>query len=166
MDPFDKAIEYVLGNEGDNYVNTKHERSKYGINEKWHPDVDVKSLTRDEAVEIYRERYWQKYKLDLLPKRVAIKAFDTVVNVGPVQGVLFAQRAINAQRRGHPHSITEDGIMGPETAGAASQINEDEALDFMAQEQAGFYKRLTDRQPEKKQYLKGWLNRAKRLPGA
>lgn len=57
--------------------------TKYGISKKWNPDIDVKNLTKEQAAQILKERYWDKNNIDSLPENMRLVAFDAVVNQGP-----------------------------------------------------------------------------------
>jgi hypothetical protein len=57
--------------------------ANFGINQKYHPGVDVKSLTQPQAKEIYRNDYWNKFVTpDMSPALQAVHA-DTAINMGP-----------------------------------------------------------------------------------
>jgi hypothetical protein len=44
--------------------------------------LDVKSLTKEEAADIYRHDYWEKAGCDELPWPLDMVVFDTAVNMG------------------------------------------------------------------------------------
>lgn len=71
--------------------------ANFGINQRANPDVDVKNLTKAQAVELYRTRYWDAIGGDNLPPATALVAFDMAVN----QGVGSA-RAMLEQTGGDP----------------------------------------------------------------
>lgn len=71
---------------------------------------DVRALTRTEAAEIYRARYWDPVYGDQLPHGLDLAVFDFAVNSGPSRAVSSLQHLLN---------VTPDGIMGPETLRAA-----------------------------------------------
>ena len=54
----------------------------FGINQKHNPDIDVKNLTKEQAADIYRDRYWNKAGVDNAPAAVRGQMFDTAVNMG------------------------------------------------------------------------------------
>jgi len=56
--------------------------AKFGINSAANPDVDVKGLTREKAVELYKSRYWNAIGANELPESIRFVAFDTAVNHG------------------------------------------------------------------------------------
>lgn len=81
---FDAAVERVLRAEG-GYVNDPADRggeTNFGISSRANPDIDVRNLTRQGAVRIYRERYWEPIKADTLPAELQQPAFDAAVNQG------------------------------------------------------------------------------------
>jgi hypothetical protein len=54
-----------------------------GINGKYHPNEDIKGMTRDRAKAIYKQQYWDpNVKPDMSPALQAVHA-DTVINMGP-----------------------------------------------------------------------------------
>lgn len=69
----------------------------------------VEALTRDEAGEIYRRRYWDAVKGDALPAGIDLAIFDFAVNSGPGRAIKVLQRALG---------VTADGVLGPLTLGA------------------------------------------------
>jgi lysozyme family protein len=57
--------------------------ANFGINQKYNPDVDVRSLTPDKAKEVYKSRYWDAINGDQLPPQAQAAVFDAAVNQGP-----------------------------------------------------------------------------------
>jgi lysozyme family protein len=70
---------------------------------------DVSPAIRDV---VYEHSYWQPYG-DLLPVGIDLVYFDTTVNEGPRDAVLFLQRALN---------ICDDGHFGVVTAAAVKKM--------------------------------------------
>lgn len=95
---FDEAVSAVFANEG-GYNPSDGGTGvpvNFGINQKAHPNVDVKNLTQQQAAEIYKKDYWDFYKIgDLRPDQQAI-VMDGVVN----HSSLFKQRLVDAARKG------------------------------------------------------------------
>lgn len=60
--------------------------SNFGINATANPGVDIKNLTKEQAIEIYRAKYWTPV-VSLLPENapdeLVRQVFDTSVNMGP-----------------------------------------------------------------------------------
>lgn len=84
---FDTAVARTFGFEGGlNPRDTNGTPSNMGINAKANPDVDVPNLTKDQATQIYKQRYWDAIGGDHLQKinpALAYTAFDTAVIAGP-----------------------------------------------------------------------------------
>lgn len=84
VDPFESAVNDVLGEEG-GYVNNPADpggETNWGISKRAFPDVDIKNLTRSAAIEIYRKNYWDPllpYHLAPVLQRIA---FECAVNQG------------------------------------------------------------------------------------
>ncbi|NBQ47072.1 MAG: hypothetical protein EBU33_01255 [Sphingobacteriia bacterium] len=96
---FGTAVQKVLSFEG-GYTpkdGLSGSPANFGINQKYNPDVDVKSLTQDKAVQLYKTRYWDAINGDQLPPKTAEIAFDAAVNQGPD----YAKKLL-AQTNGDP----------------------------------------------------------------
>jgi len=79
-----KAIDFVLKWEG-GYTHDPLDpggETNFGISKKSYPDLDIKNLTKEQAVEIYKRDYWLATKCDTLPYPLDIIVFDTAVNMG------------------------------------------------------------------------------------
>ncbi len=156
---FDRAIEVVLDHEGESLTDRPDDRggpTKFGISQRWNPDIDVRELTRAQAVEIYWHRYWVGRNYELLPDPVATKVFDLAVNLGHQTSVSCLQRALRAcgQR------IVLDGVLGQRTADAARRSGLGPLLAALRSEAAGEYRVRVARDPRQAAFLNGWLNRA------
>lgn len=81
---FDNAVNRTLGFEGGmNPSDSNGSASNFGINAAANPDVNVASLNKDQATQIYKQRYWDPLGLDNVDPRLAHVVFDTAVNAGP-----------------------------------------------------------------------------------
>lgn len=126
-DVFDRAVDLILSRriEG-GYVNDPRDpggETNFGIAKTHHPGVDIKNLTRDQAIAIYKHEYWQAANCDDLPAPVAIALFDGAVNQGVKTAIRMLQRAVGTNA---------DGIIGPKTCAAIlKQDPLDVVLEFM-----------------------------------
>lgn len=84
---------------------------------------DVRQMTENERLEIYRTRYWNAIKADQLPPGIDYVVYDGAVNSGPVQSVKWLQRAL-----GDRYAGKIDGMVGPATIKAASDHPNHDAL--------------------------------------
>ncbi len=123
---------------------------------------DIRALTRDQAVALYRTAIWGRYGYDELPGVVAIKTFDLCVNAGPAQAHRILQRACHA----NGYVLKDDGVLGPKTRTAVDLLRDRwgapvaPLMAAMRSEAAGFYRGLVAADAELSQFLAGWLNRA------
>ena len=56
--------------------------TRWGISQRANPEVDIFSLSRDDAIAIYKIKYWRE-AWDALPAGFALCVFDCAVNQGP-----------------------------------------------------------------------------------
>lgn len=78
---FDRVMEFILGWEG-GYVNNPADpggETNWGITKRSYPDLDIRNLTRDQALEIYRRDYWTPSGADALPWPACLYVMDTAV---------------------------------------------------------------------------------------
>jgi len=129
---FLRFIPFVFQWEGgyDNDPDDPGGETKFGIDKRSHPGVDIKSLTREQATEIYWREYWVKYGCEWHAEPLGEVFFNACVNCG----------------EGRARKILQ-ATPTPHTAAA-----------FLAEQEA-FYQRLAAARPALKKFLKGWLNR-------
>jgi lysozyme family protein len=152
MSKFEDAIDFVIQNEG-GLVNDPHDPgglTNYGISQSTYPNIDIRNLSRDVAVEIYRRDYWRYDGIE--NQRVATKLFDAHVNMGPMRAVRLMQLAVGAIEAG---PIVADGIIGSATVEAINAADPDRLLDEYKARLAKYYVDLNN--PD---FLLGWLRRA------
>ena len=81
-----QAIGFTLKHEGGlNPRDTNGTASNFGINQAAHPEIDVKSLTKDKAAGIYQKDYWQQIDGDAIAAKspaLAMMAMDTAAMSG------------------------------------------------------------------------------------
>lgn len=159
IDLSDKAIEFVLKNEGlySNDADDKGGETKFGISKRNYPNIDIKNLSIQKAKEIYKRDFWenQHYK-NIKNQELAIKIFDLAVNVGANRANKLVQRALRSVNK----KIEETGVLDDVTI---CLINESDATDLLSalrSEAAGYYRLIVSTKPHRAKYLKGWLNRA------
>lgn len=81
---FDRAIAFVLKHEG-GYVNNPQDpggETNFGISRRAYPNVDIKNLTKERVVEIYKKDYWDAANCGEIDWPFDIIMFDTAVNMG------------------------------------------------------------------------------------
>ena len=157
---FLNAVEATLSHEG-GYSNDPYDRggeTNFGISKRAYPKIDIKNLTREQAIAIYHADYWLKLQCDSLPTTINAKVFDIGVNSGLHRAVTLLQVALNAYNGNAALKI--DGAMGQKTIGAASLAVSTLLLRFLNATQAGFYTGLVGARPNQERFINGWLKRA------
>lgn len=128
---FAACMEFVLRHEG-GYVWHPADpggETNFGISKRAYPNEDIRNMTRERAIEIYRRDYW-----DQLPEvigSVRFLLFDFGVNAGISRSVRTLQAAIGT---------TADGIFGPKSREALN-ASSDPLGEFSVQRQL-YYTRL------------------------
>jgi lysozyme family protein len=159
---FVRAVLRVLGNEG-GYVNLAADRggaTAFGISHRDYPDLEMRNLTRDDAIGIYFRDFWRTGRYGELPESIAIKLFDLSINMGPSNATRCLQRALLACAS----STVEDGRLGDETIIAATRAYAPTLLAALRSEAAGYYRATAQLArkggDDKAEFLDGWLRRA------
>ena len=134
---FNKIVEYTLKKEG-GYVDDNVDKggeTNFGISKASHPNVNVKNLTKAEAIEIYRKKYWDGTNIDKLQdQRIAQKLFDMSVLMGQKQAVILLQRALLASGR----DVLIDGDLGRITVRKTNECKNREGLLWCFIRSSGF----------------------------
>lgn len=93
---FERAFDMVIGHEG-GYVNDPNDpggETKFGISKRAYPTLDIKSVTIEQAREIYLRDYWFTAGCDRIEDdAMAILVFDCAVNQGVSRALRFAAGA-------------------------------------------------------------------------
>jgi len=122
---FHVAVEFVLRHEG-GYADDPADRggkTNWGLSSVHHPDLDVRDLTRARAIEEYRRRYWERYRLDEIDDvAVATKVLDLCVWMGPDDAARYLQTAICAVAGGPV--IVVDGVIGWRMSMCGASVSE------------------------------------------
>jgi lysozyme family protein len=101
VNDFELAVGFVLSHEGgaDGSPHTDPDdpggATRWGIAQRYHPSINVLTLTREEAVAIYRHEYWGKYGCGAMPFPLSVLHFDSCVNPGPGRAAQFKAIARN-----------------------------------------------------------------------
>lgn len=138
-DQFDTFIRRILSHEGgfsDNRNDPgnwtggkvgvgKLNGTKFGIAANTYPTLNIKALTWEQAVEIYRRDFWKASKADTLPPAVGFQLLDGAVNSGIARATRWLQRAA---------LVAEDGVLGPVSRAAIQKADpSDLVLRFLAE---------------------------------
>jgi len=165
LTPFQRAIDFVLpheeafapGHQGDErYVVAQRAKgdtgglTKYGIDQKSHPGVDIAHLSKEQAVAMYHKT-WTDHDLDKVPDKVGIAMFDAYVNGG--YPVAWLQNAL------HDQGVAPTGKLDPQTIAAAKNTDQNKVVDDIIDQRDDRYERLAKKYPNDRRFLEGWKNR-------
>lgn len=135
--------------------------TNFGISKRSYPDLDIKALTRDQAIEIYYRDWWIEHGYERIDDPdVAAKVFDVAANMGPSRAHMLAQQAVNHWMADQgTEYLCVDGVIGPKSIAAINRAGPG-LIDYLRLEQKEFYLRLIEQKPAMAKYRKGWLRRA------
>lgn len=106
----------------------------------------MKTMTRQQAYEIYYRAFWLRYNCEQMPDAVAYQFFDAAVNHGFGNASRMLQRAVG---------VLDDGIIGKYSLEAINRNPISDTLMVLNGERLNFYTRLKNFD----RYGKGWVNR-------
>lgn len=106
----------------------------------------MKTMTRQQAYEIYRRAFWLRYNCEQMPDAVAYQFFDAAVNHGFGNASRMLQRAVG---------VLDDGIIGKYSLEAINRNPISDTLMVLNGERLNFYTRLKNFD----RFGKGWVNR-------
>ena len=142
------------------YVNDPRDaggETKFGVAKNANPDLNITTLTWEQAKEVYYRRYWLTAKCDRineLSPRLAVLHFDGAVNHGVGRAAKFLQQAVH---------VSVDGAIGPGTlralSTAISQMGDIELCNVICSLREQFYRDIVDAKPTQSVFLNGWLRR-------
>ncbi len=126
---------------------------------------DVQALSRDRAISIFIEHYFEKPRISRLPEQLQPSVFDMYVNAG-AHAVRILQKLLVQMR----FDVTVDGVIGPQTAAAAQNAQAaapDHFVDAYGVARRNYYYALADKRPASRKYARrrdggkgGWITRA------
>lgn len=151
-----KIIERILAHEG-GFVNHPADNGKatnLGITQATFNEYlaasgqkpySVKMITRQQAITIYRVKYWTRIRGDELQHGWDYAMMDAAVLMGPSRAVRMAQQVLG---------LEPDGVVGPLTRAAIHHAPKEKLNEYMDKRLA-FLKTLEDWPV----FGKGWANR-------
>ena len=153
---FEQCFALVLKNEG-GYVDNPADpggATNLGCTkatwEAWvgHPVTkdDIKALTPNDVMPLYKAKYWDTIKGDDLPEGVDYAVFDFAINSGPSRAAKALQSVL---------SVTVDGQIGSATLRALETANPREVATAVCEARLAFLQSL----PTYGTFGKGWSRR-------
>lgn len=127
--------------------------------------ADVKALTINQALDIFKKHYFYRPKIDQLPQPLQASVFDMQVNSGG-NAIKVLQRLLIK----FGEDVSADGVLGPHSVRAAHYVwakAPDHMVDAYGIERRNYYYRLADSRPASRKYARkrdggkgGWITRA------
>ncbi len=120
---------------------------------------DVRRMSKELAIEIYRRAYYLEPRIDALPAGIRPLLFDSAVNHGPRRAVRLLQQVLNAAGFG---PLAVDGLAGPKTRRQTEEAARRMGpwlLAALAEERRMFYRLIVERDPTQRVFLRGWMKR-------
>lgn len=149
---FQQIFDRLIGHEG-GYVNDPQDpggETNWGITKRTAMangyTGNMKTMTRQQAYEIYRRAFWLRYNCEQMPDAVAYQFFDAAVNHGFGNASRMLQRAVG---------VLDDGIIGKYSLEAINRNPISDTLMVLNGERLNFYTRLKNFD----RFGKGWVNR-------
>jgi lysozyme family protein len=167
MADFEQAVAVVLSHEG-GFVDNPNDpggATKYGISLRFLREemrrnvrpIDVRQMTKDEAIDIYREWWWDRFGYGAIADQAtATKVFDMAVNMGGKRAHRIVQEALNDLG----FSLDVDGVLGAQTCVAIAKTEPRRLLSKLVARQSDYYRSLAQARPQFRVFLAGWLERA------
>jgi lysozyme family protein len=122
--------------------------TKFGIDQRSHPHLDIRKLTKADAAAIYHRDYWLPVRAHELPAPVGEVVFDIAVNNGKARAVKWLQEVLG---------VEADGFIGPVTLKTAGEAEAAALAAKLVARRTTFYRNIA--KGRKAKFLKGWLNR-------
>ena len=165
MTNFDTAIEILLEEEG-GWIDDPADKggeTNFGLSARQYPELDLKNITRVEAVRIYLKDYWDGL-YDLMPLPVAVRVFILRVHTdrrGPHrvrQTHRLLQRACN--RIGASPKLVIDGILGRKSMSAIVGLDPERLVRAFRWVTVLYYIGLIAKDRSQTKFLINWVWRA------
>lgn len=120
--------------------------TKFGIAANTYPDLDIRSLTLEQAKAIYRRDWWDKIGADEVDPAIVFQMWDFAVNASMGTAKRQLQRVVG---------VAEDGVFGPRTLAAIKAMDKNDVLMRFNAARLRYYTSLSTWGT----YGKGWTNR-------
>lgn len=138
----------------------------------------MRDMPRSTAVGIYKRNFFDNLSLGkvlAISSSIATELFDTGVNMGPKEGIIFMQVALNAlnQQGKQYQDVTVDGGIGPKTLSSLQTLlskrgprGEAVLLKAMNCLQGARYIELSQKREKDEDFIFGWFDDRIELPSS
>lgn len=132
--------------------------TKWGISQRSYPHLDIRNLTRDDAVQIYHRDFWTPIRGD---KFDSIAVADTVFVYGVHSGPGTAAERLQETLNGLGKPLSVDGRIGPATIAAANSVPPLALVEAFKRNIQARYDQIVAADPTQEEFANGWRNRLK-----
>lgn len=153
---FEHCLEVILEHEG-GYVNHPKDpggETNRGITkrvwEEWGGTKDMRDLTVEDVAPLYKKKYWDLVKGDLLPSGLDLSVFDWGVNSGTGRASKKLQEMIG---------VTADGAIGPNTLKKLSEYIGQKGIETVIDEYHDIRQKFYESLDTFDTFGKGWTRR-------
>ena len=147
-----RCINVILESEG-GYTDDPQDpggKTNFGLSQRSYPDIDIRELTKETAIEIYYKDYWIPMNVQPIPiDELTLHVFDHGINTGQKIAVRLLQRLVG---------VSDDGYIGEITLKGIDDYTGNIVDEYIKRRKL-FYVTLVQNKPELRKFLKGWLNR-------
>lgn len=171
MSHFPKAYDYTLKNEGgwSNHSSDRGGATMMGVTigtySRWlgrqATQAELKAIKPATVKAIYKEWYFDVNRLDeVRPFAIACAIYDIGVVCGTRTSARIAQRVL---RELGDNLIVVDGVIGRASLRALNQVDPANFIKAFRLAVDSHFIGIADRNPSQQVFIRGWLNRSRRL---
>jgi len=118
---------------------------------------DVKELTFEDAIKVFKKLYWDCWSLDSFPDtQKALLVFDAALNHGLKVGAKIVQKAL--LKMGY-NAVVADGVFGPQTRKALLDASTEQFVDVYFDTRLDYFNALITAYSRMKEHMPAWLER-------
>jgi lysozyme family protein len=126
--------------------------TKFGIDQRSYPHIDIANLTIEQAIEFYRKDKWDPFRCGDMKAPWDLAVFDSAVNPGEGWTPKHLQAAVGAK---------VDGWIGDNTIEAVNNATDQMLVEFL-RARCQYYRNrpaMINGKLFRDKYIKGWLSR-------
>jgi lysozyme family protein len=141
-----KWLVRILGHEGGYWDDPVGGPTKWGISQRSYPDLDIQTLTVEDAEQIYRRDFLAPLQVDRFEDGLTYQLLDFAVNSGQQTAIKVLQRTLG---------LKPDGVVGPKTLTTIAGKSESDLVMIVIAARLQFMVRLQNWDDN----AGGWTNR-------
>jgi lysozyme family protein len=111
---------------------------------------DLKLITKDDATELLRKYYWNRWQADLIKNQSIANLLVDWVWASGKWGIIIPQRILG---------VKQDGLVGAQTINALNAASQQVLFKQLWDARVDFILNICQRDPSQNTFKRGWLNR-------